>query len=80
MPMQIPYSGIPPQGSSRADTVPFGYGGADRTNPQQPPPQQMKCTYGAPEGNGYASSGPHPTLPPGSTYLMYNGESGRSHY
>jgi hypothetical protein len=78
MPMQVPFPGIPQPVSSRADAMPYGYGGTGRTVPQQPP-QQMKSTFGAPPGDGYAAAGPQPTLPPGNAYMMYDGE-GRAHH
>ncbi|KAL5581783.1 hypothetical protein UlMin_014225 [Ulmus minor] len=80
MPMQVSYSGIPQQGSSRADAMPFGYSSSGRAPPQQLPPQQIKGTYGAQPGDGYAASGPHPALPPGSSYMMYDNEANRTHY
>ncbi|XP_061346496.1 uncharacterized protein LOC133292133 [Gastrolobium bilobum] len=83
MPMQMAYSGVPPPGSSRADTIPYGYGGAGRTVPQQSPPQQqIKGSYTAQGGDMYGTSGTHPALPPpppGSAYMMYDGEGGRTH-
>uniref|UniRef100_A0A2P2K524 Trithorax group protein osa isoform X1 n=1 Tax=Rhizophora mucronata TaxID=61149 RepID=A0A2P2K524_RHIMU len=82
MPMQVPYSAVPqPLASRAADTIPYGYG-AGRTVPQQPlpPPQQLKGTFGALPGDGYAPAGTHPALPPGSAYMMYNSESGRIHH
>ncbi|KAE8075935.1 hypothetical protein FH972_014615 [Carpinus fangiana] len=79
MPMQVSFPGIPQPVSSRADAMPYGYGGAaGRTVPQQQP-QQMKATFGAPPGDGYATAGPQPTLPPGSAYMMYDNE-GRAHH
>ncbi|KAK9922464.1 hypothetical protein M0R45_030928 [Rubus argutus] len=80
MPMQVSYSNIPQPGSGRPDAVSFGYSGAGRTMSQQPPPQQMKGAFGAQQGDGYATAGPHPALPPGSTYMMYDSEGGRNHY
>ncbi|XP_021827190.1 trithorax group protein osa isoform X1 [Prunus avium] len=80
MSMQVPYSSIPQQGSGRSDAMPFGYSGAGRPIQQQPPPQQLKGAFGAQAGEGYAAAGPHPALPPGSTYMMYDGEGGRTHY
>ncbi|KAJ0051837.1 hypothetical protein Pint_02246 [Pistacia integerrima] len=79
--MQVSYSGVPQPVSSRADVMPYGYGAPGRTAPQQaPPPQQIKGGYGAQPGDGYAASGPLPTLPPGSAYMMYEGEGGRTHH
>lgn len=81
MPMQISYSGVPQTVSSRADTTPYGYAAAGRTTSQQPPSQQVKGTYGAPPADSYPPSGPHPPLPPGSAYMMYdNSEAGRTHH
>ncbi|GLT45467.1 hypothetical protein SLA2020_192960 [Shorea laevis] len=80
MPLQVSYSGVPQPVSSRADTVPYGYGAAGRTASQQPPPQQIKGTFGAQAADGYPASGPHPSLPPGSAYMMYDGEGGRTHH
>ncbi|KAM5578130.1 hypothetical protein ABKV19_008448 [Rosa sericea] len=80
MPMQVSYSSVPQPGSGRSDAMPFGYSGAGRTMPQQPPPQQIKGAFGAQQGDAYASTGPHPALPPGSTYMMYDSEGGRNHY
>ncbi|GLT86899.1 hypothetical protein SLE2022_050090 [Rubroshorea leprosula] len=51
-----------------------------RTASQQPPPQQIKGTFGAQAADGYPASGPHPSLPPGSAYMMYDGEGGRTHH
>ncbi|KAL6145115.1 hypothetical protein ACLB2K_055803 [Fragaria x ananassa] len=81
MPMQVSYSSVPHPGSGRSDAMPFGYSGAGRTMPQQPPPQQqIKGAFGAQQGDGYAAAGPHPALPPGSTYMMYDSEGGRNPY
>lgn len=87
MPMQMPYSGISQQGGSRVDTMPYGYGGPGRTVQQQqqqqppaPPPQQLKSSFGVQPGEGYAASGPHPSLSAGNAYMMYEGEPGRAHH
>lgn len=77
--MPVSYSGVPQPLSSRADTLPYGYG-AGRTVPQQPPPQPMKGTFGAQPADGYATAGSHPSLPPSSGYMMYDGEAGRVHH
>lgn len=78
MPMQVQFSGISQPGPLRAETVPYGYGGAARPVQPQPQPQHLKATYTSP-ADGYAASGPHPTLPPGNTYVMYD-EAGRPHH
>ncbi|CAN6570209.1 unnamed protein product [Malus baccata var. baccata] len=80
MPMPVPYSNIPQPGPGRSDPMPFGYGGAGRTMQQQPPPQQIKGAFGAQPGEGYGAAGPHPALPPGSTYMVYDSEGGRTQY
>lgn len=80
VPTQVPYSGSPQPVSSRVDTIPYGYVAAGRTSPQQPPPQQIKGTYGAQPGDSYPASGPHPALPPGSAYMVYDSEGGRAHH
>ncbi|TKY66856.1 hypothetical protein E2542_SST09747 [Spatholobus suberectus] len=81
MAMQMPYSGVPPPGSSRGDAIPYGYGGAGRTVPQQPPPQQMKGSFPAQAGEMYGPTGTLPALPPpSSAYMMYDGEGGRTHH
>lgn len=80
MPMQVPFSGVPQPASSRADVMPYGYGAPGRTVPQQAPPQQMKGNFGTQPGDGYAATGSLPSLPPGSAYMMYDGEGGRAHH
>ncbi|KAI4333963.1 hypothetical protein L6164_018709 [Bauhinia variegata] len=80
MPMQMPYSGIPPPGSSRADAMPYGYVGTGRTIPQQPPAQQMKGSFPAPPSDVYGPPGTHPALPPTSGYMMYESDGGRTHH
>ncbi|XP_065876617.1 uncharacterized protein [Euphorbia lathyris] len=79
MAMQVSYQPVPQPISSRADTMPYGYG-AGRTVPvpQQPPqPQQMKGNY----ADGYSTIGPHTGLPPGSAYMMYDSEAAaRTHH
>ncbi|XP_022738505.1 integrator complex subunit 3 homolog isoform X2 [Durio zibethinus] len=70
MPMQVPYSsGVPQPVSSRADTIPYGYGVPGR-----------KGTFGAQPADVYMSTGSHPPLPPGSAYMMYGSEGGRTHH
>ncbi|KAK7290900.1 hypothetical protein RIF29_05672 [Crotalaria pallida] len=76
----LPYSGIPPPGSSRSDAMPYGYSGTGRTVPQQPPPQPIKGSFQAQPGDMYGTSGTHMTLPPdASSYIVYDGEGGRTH-
>ncbi|KAG6752398.1 hypothetical protein NC652_031795 [Populus alba x Populus x berolinensis] len=80
MPMQVSYSGAPQPMSSRADTVPYGYGAGRAAVPQQPPPQQIKGNFGAQPSDVYATAGSHPGLPPVSAYMIYDGETGRTHH
>ncbi|KAJ6360879.1 hypothetical protein OIU77_004829 [Salix suchowensis] len=75
----IQYS-VPQPLSSRADTMPYGYGSGRAAVPQQPPPQQIKGNFGAQPSDVYATAGPHPGLPPGSAYMIYDGETGRTHH
>ncbi|XP_050206179.1 uncharacterized protein LOC126655880 isoform X2 [Mercurialis annua] len=79
MPLQLSYTAIPQPISSGADTLPYGYG-AGRPVPQQPPAQQVKGPYGGQPGDGYTTGGPHSALPPGSPYMMYETEGGRTHH
>ncbi|KAL5998858.1 hypothetical protein ACLOJK_009806 [Asimina triloba] len=89
MPMQIPYSSVPP---SRPEPPAYGFGGpAGRsTQPQAPlpppsvqrhPPTQVnQSSFGAPVGDaGYPGGAP---LPPQSSpmhgYMIYEPDSGRS--
>ncbi|KAK8561494.1 hypothetical protein V6N13_149327 [Hibiscus sabdariffa] len=72
-PMQVPYSGVPQPVPSRSDTIPYGYGVPGRT-----PPQQIKGTFEGQPRDGYQASGSHPPLPPGTAYMMYDSEGGRT--
>ncbi|KAJ7981467.1 putative Structural constituent of cell wall protein [Quillaja saponaria] len=80
MPMQMSYSGIPQSGSSRTDSVPYGYGGTGRTVPQQLPPQPIKGNFQSQPGDVYGTTGTHPTLPPGSGYMIYDSDGGRTRH
>ncbi|KAG4986875.1 hypothetical protein AAZX31_12G193300 [Glycine max] len=84
VPMQMPYSGIPPQGSSSggggSDAMPYGYSGAGRTVPQQPLLQHMRGSFSAQPGDVYGNSGTHTMRPPASSYNVYDGENARAHY
>ncbi|GLU06443.1 hypothetical protein SLE2022_234780 [Rubroshorea leprosula] len=75
--MHVPYSGVPQPVSSRVDAISYGYGAPGRTASQQPPPQQIKGTFGPQPADNYPASGPHPSLPPGSAHMMYDSEGGR---
>ncbi|KAI8007759.1 hypothetical protein LOK49_LG07G02220 [Camellia lanceoleosa] len=77
MPMQqVPYSGIPQPGASRAEQMPYEYGGPGRTVQQQPLPQQLKSSFGVQPNNGYTTSGPHLN----SGYMMYECEGGQKRH
>ena len=88
VPMQMPYSGIPPQGSSHGggssigDAMPNGYSGAGRTVPQQPLLQLMRGSFSAQPADVYGTSGAqsHTMRPPASSYDVYDGENARAHY
>ncbi|CAK9171087.1 unnamed protein product [Ilex paraguariensis] len=80
MSMQLPFAGVPQPGASRAEPMPYGYGGAGRTVQQQPPTQHLKTAFGAQPGDGFAAAGPHPTLSPGNAYMMFDSEGGRVHH
>ncbi|KAL0559973.1 hypothetical protein IC582_000359 [Cucumis melo] len=75
MPMQLSFSPIPQPGSSRIDTVPYGYVGSGVTVSQQPP--QVKNAFVSQAGEGYLPSGPQSALSSGASYMMYDRESGR---
>ncbi|KAL2331705.1 hypothetical protein Fmac_019286 [Flemingia macrophylla] len=80
VPMQMPYSGVQPQGFSRGNSMPYGYGIAGRTFPQQPLPQQMKGSFSAQPGDVYGTSVTHTVPPPASSYMVYDGGNTRTHY
>lgn len=83
MPMQVSYSGISQPGGSRAEAMPYGYGGLGRTVQQPPQPQQqLESNFGGQLNDGYPPSGSHPSLSPGNAYMMYQGpsEGGRAHH
>ncbi|KAE9616875.1 hypothetical protein Lal_00034822 [Lupinus albus] len=69
MPMQMPYSGVPPQGNNRVDAMLYGHGGGSgRTVPQhQPqgdvygPPASAYMTY---DGDGGRTHQPPQQQPP----------------
>lgn len=78
MPMQLPFVGASQPGSTGPEAIPYRFGGPGR--PIQPqPPTHLKTGYSAQSGDGYAPSGPRPSLPPENTYMMYDGEGGRTH-
>ncbi|XP_042061541.1 putative uncharacterized protein DDB_G0294196 isoform X2 [Salvia splendens] len=50
-----------------------------KTMQQQPP--KLKNGYAPQSGEGgYTSGGPRPQLPPGNTYVVFDGEPGRTHH
>ncbi|PIN19277.1 Non-specific serine/threonine protein kinase [Handroanthus impetiginosus] len=78
MPMQMPHVGASQPGSAGPEAIPYGYGAPSRPIQPQPAAQHHKTGYGAPPGEGYVPSGPRPALPPGNTYMMFDGEGGRA--
>jgi len=79
MPMQLSYSGIPPQVPSHGEVLPHGYSGGGGTVPQQPTLQHMKGSFSA-QPHVYGTSGIYTTHPPASSFTVYDGENARSHY
>ncbi|KAH6766047.1 hypothetical protein C2S52_017030 [Perilla frutescens var. hirtella] len=81
MHMQVSFAGASRPGSAGSDGISYGYGAAARPIQQQgPPTQQLKSGYAAQSGEGYMPSGPRPQLHPGNAYMVYDGESGRTHH
>lgn len=78
MPMKMSYSGMSQPISSHAESLSYGYVGVSRPvqQQQQQQHQHLKTAFGAHPGDGYVTSGPHPTQSPGNAYMMYNTESG----
>ncbi|XP_047980892.1 putative uncharacterized protein DDB_G0291608 [Salvia hispanica] len=80
MHMQVSFAGASQPGSAGSDGLPYGYGAPARPIQQQAPTQQHKAGYAAQSGDGYMPGGPHPQLPPGNAYMVFDGESGRAHH
>lgn len=78
MPMQVSFSAIPQSVASRPEAMSYGYDRSGRPLQSQPPTQHLKPSFGAPV-DGYAASGPHPSLSTGNAYLMYDSEGTRGH-
>ncbi|XP_030546257.1 ataxin-2 homolog [Rhodamnia argentea] len=78
------YSGIPATASGRPENVAIGYGDPGRTiqqqQQQQPPPHAIRSTFIMQNNDGYGAAGPNPSMSPGNTYMVYNGEGGRVHH
>lgn len=77
--MQMSYGGASRPGSGGSDGIPYGY----KPVQQQPAPtqQQLKAGYAGQPGEGYITGGgPRPQLPPGSTYMVFDNETGRTHH
>ncbi|CAL5406501.1 unnamed protein product [Camellia sinensis] len=72
----VPYSGIPQPGASRAEQMPYRYGGPGRTVQQQRPPQHLKSSFRVQPNDGYTTSGPHLN----SGYMMYESEGGQKRH
>ncbi|KAG6409909.1 hypothetical protein SASPL_127951 [Salvia splendens] len=81
MHMQVSFAGASRPGSAGSDGLPYGYGAPPaRPIQQQVPTQQHKTGYTAQSGDGYMPGGPRPQLPPGNTYMVFDGESGKAHH
>ncbi|KAM3287228.1 basic salivary proline-rich protein 1 [Capsicum chacoense] len=78
MPIQVSFSAIPQSVVSRPEAVSYGFDRSGIPLQSQPPTQHLKPSFGAP-GDGYAASGPHPSLSAGNAYLMYDSEGTRGH-
>ncbi|KAK4344659.1 hypothetical protein RND71_034835 [Anisodus tanguticus] len=78
MPVQVSFSVIPQSVASRPEAVSYGYDRSGRPLQSRPPTQHLKPSFGAP-GEGYAASGPHPSLSARDAYLMYDSEGTRGH-
>ncbi|CAN4087237.1 unnamed protein product [Withania somnifera] len=78
MPIQVSFSASPQSVASRPEAMSYGYDGSGRPLQSQAPTQHLKPPFGAP-GDGYAASGPHPSLSAGNAYLMYDSEGARGH-
>ncbi|CAI0460977.1 unnamed protein product [Linum tenue] len=61
---------------------PYGYGGTTRPVPQQQlqQPQQIKVPFVGQACDGFTTTGPLGALPPGSAYMVYEGDGGRAHF
>ncbi|CAA3015456.1 Hypothetical predicted protein [Olea europaea subsp. europaea] len=80
MPMQVSYSVTSQLGTAGPEAMSYGYGGVGRPSQPQPPTQHPKTTYNAPSGDGYVPSGHRPAVPSGNAYMVFDGESGRTHH
>ncbi|KZV30284.1 hypothetical protein F511_34300 [Dorcoceras hygrometricum] len=80
IPVQVSYAGAAPHGSVGPDALPYGYGTAGRPIQPQPSSQNLKSGFVAQSGDLYMNSGSRPTLPPGTAYMMFDGEGGRTHH
>ncbi|XP_059301339.1 uncharacterized protein LOC132053365 isoform X1 [Lycium ferocissimum] len=78
MPMQVSFSAISQSVASRPEAMSYGYDRSGRPIQSQPSTQHLKPSFGAP-GDGYAASGPHPSLSARDAYLMYDSEGARGH-
>ncbi|XP_073280737.1 uncharacterized protein [Primulina huaijiensis] len=79
IPMQVSFAVASQPGSVGPETIPYGYGAAGRPIQPHPSMQNLKVSFISQSGDGYVPSGPRPTLPPGTAYMMFDGEGGRMH-
>ncbi|KAL1562457.1 hypothetical protein AAHA92_05033 [Salvia divinorum] len=81
--MQMSFSRASRPGSAGSDGMHYGYNTAGKPMQQQQPPtqRQLKNGYAPQSGEGcYTPGGPRPQLPSGNTYVVFDGEPGRTHY
>ncbi|XP_051135050.1 actin cytoskeleton-regulatory complex protein pan1-like isoform X2 [Andrographis paniculata] len=81
MPMQVPFGGASQTVPAGSEPPAYGFVASGRPPQPQLPSQHVKPGYNPTQpGDGYVHSGPHPALPPGNAYMMYDGEGGRMHH
>ncbi|KZV46368.1 arginine-glutamic acid dipeptide repeats protein [Dorcoceras hygrometricum] len=80
MPMQVSFAVASLPGSGGPEAISYGYDTAGRPI-QLHPSIHLNGGFVSQSGDGYVSSGPHCyTLPPGTPFLMFDGEVGRMHH
>ncbi|XP_075476680.1 uncharacterized protein LOC142517999 [Primulina tabacum] len=79
IPVQVSYAGAAQPGSVGPDALPYGYG-ATRPIQPQPSSQTLKTGFVAQSRDLYMNSGSRPALPPGTAYMVFDGEGGRTHH
>ncbi|XP_073151437.1 uncharacterized protein [Henckelia pumila] len=79
IPVQVSFAVASQPGSVGPETIPYAYGPAGRPIQPHPSIQNLKAGFISQSGDGYLPSGPRPPLPPGTAYMMFDGEGGRMH-